>query len=78
MLFPSEMKGCVSSAIGRAAFIQTERALKQLKRRRPIETHATVKYFGVMEYWSVGVLKQNIKPLAITPILQYSNTPKPI
>jgi hypothetical protein len=29
---------------------------------------------GVMEYWSIG--KKDIKPLAITPSLQYSNTPK--
>jgi hypothetical protein len=27
-----------------------------------------------MEYW--GVVKKEIKPFAITPILQYSNTPK--
>jgi hypothetical protein len=33
---------------------------------------------GVLECWSIGVLKKNIEPLAITPILQYSNTPKPI
>jgi hypothetical protein len=26
--------------------------------------------------WSIGVLKKNIKPLAITPVLQYSNTAK--
>jgi hypothetical protein len=29
---------------------------------------------GVMEYWSVE--KKDIKPLAITPTLQYSNAPK--
>jgi hypothetical protein len=30
-----------------------------------------------VEYWSGGVLeKKDIKPLAITPPLQYSNTPK--
>jgi len=29
-----------------------------------------------MEYWSVG--KKDINPLAITPTLQYSNTPKPM
>jgi hypothetical protein len=38
----------------------------------------TVKRQGVMEYWSVGVLKKDIKPLAITPVLQYSNIAKPI
>jgi hypothetical protein len=27
-----------------------------------------------MEYWSVG--KKDINPFVITPILQYSNTPK--
>jgi len=29
---------------------------------------------GVLEYWSIG--EKDIKPLAITPSLQYSNTPK--
>jgi hypothetical protein len=29
---------------------------------------------GVMEYWSVK--KKDINPLAITPTLHYSNTPK--
>jgi hypothetical protein len=29
-----------------------------------------------MEYWRVGVLKKGIKPSAITPLLQYSNTAK--
>lgn len=28
-----------------------------------------------MEYWSYGVLKISIKPLTITPTLQYSYTP---
>ncbi len=32
---------------------------------------------GVLEYWSVGVLKkQDVIPIAITPTLQYSNTSK--
>jgi len=34
---------------------------------------------GVMEYWSIGVLKAEIKissfPFFITPLLQLSNTP---
>ena len=29
---------------------------------------------GVMEYWSVE--KKDVNPIAITPTLQYSNTPK--
>ena len=29
-----------------------------------------------MEYWSVG--KKDINPFVITPVLQYSNTPKQI
>jgi hypothetical protein len=29
---------------------------------------------GVMEYWSID--KEDPKPLPISPILQYSNTPK--
>jgi hypothetical protein len=28
------------------------------------------------EHWSDGVLKKDIKPLAITPTLQHSNIPK--
>jgi len=31
---------------------------------------------GVMEYWSIE--REGIKPLAITPSLQYSNTPNSI
>jgi len=31
-----------------------------------------------MEYWSGGVLKKGIKPSAISPLLQHSNTPKPV
>jgi hypothetical protein len=32
---------------------------------------------GVMEYWSVGVLKKTyINPFVITPLLQYSITMK--
>jgi hypothetical protein len=31
---------------------------------------------GVLEYWSIGVLKEYIKPSASTPTLQYSNAPK--
>jgi hypothetical protein len=32
-----------------------------------------------LEYWSDGVLKRKgINPMAITPTLQYSNTPKSI
>jgi hypothetical protein len=29
-----------------------------------------------LEYWSDGVLKKDVKPLAITPTLQYSNAPE--
>jgi hypothetical protein len=31
---------------------------------------------GVMQYRIIGVLKRDINPLAITPVLQYSNTAK--
>jgi len=31
---------------------------------------------GVLESWSIGVLKKDVNPLAIAPSLQYSNTPK--
>ena len=31
---------------------------------------------GVLESWSIGVLKKDTKPLTITPTLQYSNAPK--
>jgi hypothetical protein len=32
---------------------------------------------GVMEWWSIGVLKkQDVIPIAITPTLHYSNTPE--
>jgi hypothetical protein len=29
---------------------------------------------GVLEYWSIGVLKKDVQPLAITPLLQYPET----
>jgi hypothetical protein len=29
---------------------------------------------GVLECWSIGVLKKDVKPLAITPLLQYGET----
>jgi hypothetical protein len=29
-----------------------------------------------LEYWSIGVSKEDIRPSANTPALQYSNTPK--
>jgi hypothetical protein len=28
----------------------------------------------VLEFWSIGVLKKDIKPLAITPVLQCGET----
>jgi len=31
---------------------------------------------GVLEWWSIGVLKKDINPSNITPTLHYSNTPK--
>jgi hypothetical protein len=31
---------------------------------------------GVMEWWSIGILKKEIQSSTITPPLQYSNTPK--
>lgn len=30
---------------------------------------------GVLEYWSVGITKENTNPSSITPALQYSSTP---
>jgi len=31
---------------------------------------------GVMEYWSIGIPREDIQPSDITPALQYSYTPK--
>jgi hypothetical protein len=31
---------------------------------------------GVMEYRNIGVLKKDIRPLSITPILHHSSTPR--
>jgi hypothetical protein len=49
--------------------------------KKVIQRLSQVTAISMAEWWSTGVLaymKKDIKPLAITPILHYSITPKPI